>query len=96
MADRANTDSKWKFHFFVYLYLITLLPTRPQAENRKLGHDWRLRGSVELSRVGQWEHSHDPTQLNWSRCENVQNSSTSWVELSWVGDRVGQWGQALT
>ena len=75
VADRANTGCKWKFHFisfhctvFVFNYLFTS-HTATSGKNRKLGHDWRLRGSVELSRVGQWEHSHDATQLNWSRCK---------------------------
>ena len=76
---------KISIHFIVFVF--TFLITFPRAEkNRKLGHDWRLRSWVELSRIGQCEHSHDATQLNCMvTLPNVQNTSTSWVELSWVG-----------
>ena len=47
------------------------------CENR-LRHDWRLLGSVEMSRIGRYEDYDDSTRLN-------STGQLSWVELSRIG-----------
>ena len=79
VADQTGLQMKISFQFIsLYLYLFAYFHAQ------KDGHDWRLRSSVELSHVGQWEHFYDATQLN-STGAGVLNIFAAWpVELSRV------------